>query len=179
VKRLFFLLVSFSAALAQPVYIRNARVIDGTGAAPRSTSVLIRDGKIEALGVAAPAGARTVDAAGLTLLPGLFDLHTHLSASAVAGISADWGKSLKAYLASGVTTLNDYATYGEMFAPLKQLLNSGAAPGPHVNMAVRMSTAGGHGTEAGWGRFHDHRSQYAGAGSRPHEGRNRHAPRCD
>lgn len=128
-------------------------MIDGTGAAARSTSVLIRDGKIEALGVAAPAGARNIDAAGLTLLPGLFDLHTHLSASAVTGISGDWGKSLKSYLASGVTTVNDYATYSEMFAPLKQLLHSGSVPGPHVNMAVRMSTAGGHGTEAGWGDF--------------------------
>ena len=152
-KRLFLLLVSLSAALSQPVYIRNARVIDGTGAAARSTSVLIRDGKIEALGGSAPAGARSIDASGLTMLPGLFDLHTHLSASAVTGISGDWGKSLKAYLASGVTTVNDYATYSEMFAPLKQLLRSGAVPGPHVNMAVRMSTAGGHGTEAGWGDF--------------------------
>ena len=152
-KRLFLLLVFLSSVFAQPVYIRNARVIDGTGAPARSTSVLVSDGKIEALGVTAPPGARTIDATGLTLLPGLFDLHTHLSASAVTGISGDWGKSLKAYLASGVTTVNDYATYGEMFAPLKQLLTSGAAPGPHVNMAVRMSPTGGHGTEAGWGDF--------------------------
>ena len=100
-----------------------------------------------------PAGARVIDAAGQTLLPGLFDLHTHLSASAVTGLSGDWGKSLKAYLACGVTTVNDYATYGEMFAPLRQLLASGAVIGPRVNMAVRMSTPGGHGTEAGWGDF--------------------------
>ena len=68
-------------------------------------------------------------------------------------MAGDWGKSLKAYLASGVTTVNDYATYGEMFAPMRQLLATGAVPGPHVNMAVRMSTPGGHGTEAGWGDF--------------------------
>ena len=90
---------------------------------------------------------------GQTLLPGLFDLHTHLSASAVTGLAGDWGKSLKAYLACGVTTVNDYATYGEMFVPLRQLLSSGAVAGPRVNMAVRMSTPGGHGTEAGWGDF--------------------------
>ena len=133
--------------------IRNARIIDGTGAPARTGSVLIRDGKIEALDAEPPAGARIVDASGLTLLPGLFDLHTHLSASAVRGVSGDWGKNLKAYLAAGVTTVNDYATYSEMFAPLKQLLNSGVTPGPHVNMAVRMSSTGGHGTEAGWGDF--------------------------
>jgi imidazolonepropionase-like amidohydrolase len=86
-------------------------------------------------------------------MPGLFDLHTHLSASAVTGLAGDWGKSLKAYLACGVTTVNDYATNGEMFGPLRQLLASGAVAGPRVNMAVRMSTPGGHGTEAGWGDF--------------------------
>ncbi len=152
-KRLLLLALPLAAALAQPVVIQNARVIDGTGAPARQTSVLLRDGKIEALGAPAPAGARIVDATGQTLLPGLFDLHTHLSASAVRGISADWAKNLKAYLACGVTTVNDYATYSEMFAPLKRLLNSGAVPGPHVNMAARISTTGGHGTESGWGDF--------------------------
>ena len=118
-------------------------------------TVVIRGTKIEAVAPHAPvpAGARVIDAAGQTLMPGLFDLHTHLSASAVTGLAGDWGKSLKAYLACGVTTVNDYATNGEMFAPLRQLLTSGAVLGPRVNMAVRMSTPGGHGTEAGWGDF--------------------------
>ena len=156
-KRLVSLLL-FSCALgAQPtaIVIRGARVVDGTGAPAREATVLIRGSRIEAVGanVEAPEEARVIDAAGLTLLPGLFDLHTHLSASAANGVAADWGKNLKAYLASGVTTVNDYATYGEMFAPMRQLLKSGATPGPHVNMAVRMSTPGGHGTEAGWGDF--------------------------
>ncbi len=140
---------------AASVVIRGARVVDGTGAPARVTTVVIRGAKIETVApdAAVPAGARVIDAAGQTLLPGLFDLHTHLSASAVTGLAGDWGKSLKAYLACGVTTVNDYATYGEMFAPLRQLLSSGAAAGPRVNMAVRMSTPGGHGTEAGWGDF--------------------------
>ncbi len=135
-----------------PVVIRGARVLDGTGAAARVVDVVIRGGKIEAFGSdAVPPSARVIDATGQTLLPGMFDLHTHLSASAATGIAGDWGKSLKAYLACGVTTVNDYATYGEMFAPMRQLLASGSAPGPRVNMAVRMSSPAGHGTEAGWG----------------------------
>lgn len=130
-------------------------MVDGTGAPAREATVVIRGSRIEAVATNAdvPAGARVIDATGQTLLPGLFDLHTHLSASAANGVPGDWGKNLKAYLASGVTTVNDYATYGEMFAPMRQLLKSGATPGPHVNMAVRMSTPGGHGTEAGWGDF--------------------------
>lgn len=102
---------------------------------------------------APPAGARVIDAAGQTLLPGLFDLHTHLTASAVTGVSGDWGKNLKAYLACGVTTVNDYATYSEMFWPMRQLLATGTLVGPRIHMAVRMSTTGGHGTEGGWGDF--------------------------
>ena len=142
---------------AQPpaVVIRGARVVDGTGAPARMATVVIRGTKIEAVAAdaAAPAGSRVIDAAGQTLMPGLFDLHTHLSASGVTGLAGDWGKSLKAYLACGVTTVNDYATNGEMFEPLRQLLSSGVVAGPHVNMVVRMSTPGGHGTEAGWGDF--------------------------
>jgi imidazolonepropionase-like amidohydrolase len=157
VKRLIGILLVSVGLCAQPapVVIRGARVVDGTGAPARLLTVVIRGTKIAAVApdAAVPAGARVIDAAGQTLMPGLFDLHTHLSASAATGLAGDWGKSLKAYLACGVTTVNDYATYGEMFAPMRQLLSSGAVAGPHVNMAVRMSTPGGHGTEAGWGDF--------------------------
>jgi imidazolonepropionase-like amidohydrolase len=148
-------LLSLSLLFAQtdPVVIRGARVIDGTGAPARAVDVVIRAGRIESVGGAAPQAARIIDASGQTLLPGLFDLHTHLTASATRGVPGDWGKNLKAYLASGVTTVNDYATFSEMFVPMKKLLDSGAMPGPHVNMAVRMSSTGGHGTEGGWGDF--------------------------
>src|SRR5438067_384976 len=150
-----FLLHGFLFAQPEAVVIRNARVIDGTGAPARAATVVIRDGRIAAVSAdtATPESARVIDAAGQTLLPGLFDLHTHLSASAATGVAGDWGKNLKAYLACGVTSVNDYATYSEMFAPLGQLLASGAVPGPRVTMAARISTPGGHGTEGGWGDF--------------------------
>ena len=156
-KRLLSLLLFSLSLCAQTIVIRGALRDrwDGHAACAKKATVVIRGSRIEAVApnAAAPAGARVIDATGQTLLPGLFDLHTHLSASAVTGVAGDWGKSLKAYLASGVTTVNDYATYGEMFAPMRQLLSSGTLPGPHVNMVVRMSTPGGHGTEAGWGDF--------------------------
>jgi len=145
------------ALLAQPsvTIIRGARVVDGTGAPARIADVAIRGGAIDAVGVnlPAPPGARVIDAAGQTLLPGLFDLHTHLWASGVPRMPGDWGRSLASYLASGVTTVNDFSAYGEMFAPMRKLLESGAVMAPHVNIAARLSTPGGHGTEAGWGDF--------------------------
>ena len=157
-RTLLFAIFSIAAwAQPTPIYIRNARVIDGTGAPARSDGTVVVVGtRIAAYGTEigpAPANAKIVDAAGQTLLPGLFDLHTHLTASAVTGVAVDWGKTLKAYLASGVTSVNDYATYSELLWPMRQLLATGTLMGPRINMAVRMSTTGGHGTEAGWGDF--------------------------
>jgi len=158
VKRFLSLFFFAVAAWAQPapILIRGARVVDGTGAPAYSVTVVVIGTRIAAVGretAAPPPGTRVIDASGLTLLPGLFDLHTHLSASAATGVAGDWGKSLKAYLACGVTTVNDYAEYSEMFWPIRQVLATGSLMGPRINLAVRMSTTGGHGTEGGWGDF--------------------------
>jgi len=152
---LLFFVAAVGLSAQQVIVIRGARVVDGTGAPARAVTVVIRGSRIEAVASSAPVPpqARVIDAAGQTLLPGLFDLHTHLAASGVTGVPGDWGKNLKAYLACGVTTVNDFSTYGEMIAPMHRLLANGALPGPRVNMAVRLSTPGGHGTESGWGDF--------------------------
>src|ERR1700733_4184325 len=113
-KRLL-LLFGLAAGLKaqQVIVIRGARVVDGTGAPARMATVVIRGSRIEAVAANAPVPpqARVIDAAGQTLLPGLFDLHTHLAASGVTGVPGDWAKNLKAYLACGVTTVNDFSTY--------------------------------------------------------------------
>src|SRR4051794_40956215 len=97
--RTLSVLLALAASLSAQsgvVAIRGARVVDGTGAAARAATVVVRGGRIEAAGpdVTIPEGARVIDAPGQTLLPGLFDLHTHLSASAAPGAPADWGKNL-------------------------------------------------------------------------------------
>jgi imidazolonepropionase-like amidohydrolase len=136
------------------IAIRGARVFDGTGSPARAATVLIRGSRIEAVGagVAVPQGARIIEGAGQTLLPGLIDLHTHISASAAMGVPvADTGKVFKAYLARGVTSIVDMSSYGEMFGPLRELMANGTLPGPHIVFASRMSTPGGHGAEIGFG----------------------------
>jgi N-acyl-D-amino-acid deacylase len=58
--------------------IRNASLIDGTGAAARSADVAIRGDRFAAVGeVQDAAGARVLDAHGLSLAPGFIDVHTH------------------------------------------------------------------------------------------------------
>lgn len=59
--------------------IKNAKILDMTGAAPYVGDILIRDGRIEQIGssVQAMPEEETIDAAGLWALPGFVDAHTH------------------------------------------------------------------------------------------------------
>lgn len=62
------------------VLIRNATVLDGKGGMIEAGAVLIRGGKIAEIGsdIAAPQGARVIDAAGRWVTPGIIDVHSHL-----------------------------------------------------------------------------------------------------
>ena len=111
---------------------------------------MIDGDRIAAVGEAEPPpGSTVIEGAGYTLLPGLFDLHTHLSTANAPGIQGDWVKHLAAYLLCGVTTVADLGTYGEAFAPRRKLMDSGVVVGPHMQMAYRITTPGGHGAEGG------------------------------
>ena len=67
-----------------PLAIRDVTLIDGTGGPPLpGATVLLRDGRIAAVGPAAelpiPSDASVVVGSGKYLIPGLWDMHTHLS----------------------------------------------------------------------------------------------------
>jgi imidazolonepropionase-like amidohydrolase len=155
--RFFFLLALCSLPVcAQPITkITNATLVDGTGAPPRTATVVIKGERILSISptsdVEVPPDARIISAEGLTMIPGLFDLHTHLPYSGVNGVSGDWAKVLAAYLLCGVTTVVDFGTYPETFAPMRKLLQSGQVTGPHLLLAARFTTPLGHGAEAGRG----------------------------
>lgn len=151
---LYALLLCAGTCLAQSVVLRNATLIDGTGTPPRVADVLISNGRIAAVGPNLPAPTATViDATGKTLVPGLFDLHTHMQSATVGGSGQDWGKNLKAYLLSGVTSVADFGTYGETFATVRRLAASGAWPAPRLHLASRITSPGGHGLEIGRGEI--------------------------
>jgi imidazolonepropionase-like amidohydrolase len=73
------------------VLLRNATVLTAAGPELTGASVLIRGGKIAAVGrdVAAPAGVRVIDATGKFITPGIIDTHSHIGVYAAPGTSAE------------------------------------------------------------------------------------------
>src|SRR5829696_6276890 len=64
---------------AQDVAIRNATIITISGADIQNGTILVRNGKIAAVGtnVNVPAGVRTIDGTGKFVMPGIIDAHSH------------------------------------------------------------------------------------------------------
>ena len=124
--------------------IVGATVFDGTGAAPRVASVVLRDGRIVEVGakVKTPPGAIVIDAKGKALLPGFFDLHTHWTPGGAPNVAP---QIASAYVAAGVTTINDFHQPPEAYEPRRRWLSTLTTP--HVNFTARMSTPGGHGAD--------------------------------
>src|ERR1051325_1437715 len=60
--------------------IRNARIVTVSGPDIENGTVVIRDGKIEAVGanISVPAGAQTIDGGGLSVYPGMIDAGTNM-----------------------------------------------------------------------------------------------------
>lgn len=83
------LLCAAAPSLAADILIKGARVHTlGPAGTLESGSVLIRDGRIAAVGanVAAPAGAQVIDGTGLVVTPGIFAAHTQLGLRDVDGV---------------------------------------------------------------------------------------------
>ena len=142
--------------------LRGGRVWDGTGAAARPATVVVTRNHIVAVlppnATSWPAGARVVDVAGRTVMPGLIDLHTHLDYSE-PGMSDEraWSTAdgalramerLRFYLESGITTVRDVASQGDTPFILKGWVAQGRIPGPRILAAGSLITGlGGHGSE--------------------------------
>jgi imidazolonepropionase-like amidohydrolase len=128
---------SGEAAPRGPLLLRNVTVVDGTGApARRGVDILVVDGRIEAIGKdLSSADARELPVRGQTVLPGLIDGHVHLQSVPGALLRADTKEmqalqqrlQLRAYLASGVTSVLDAAISAPV---LRELRAWGAAGNP-------------------------------------------------
>jgi imidazolonepropionase-like amidohydrolase len=112
------------------VAIRGGRLIDGTGKpALENAVVILQDGKIVAAGPAAstpiPEGAQILDATGKSVLPGLWEMHSHFE-------QVEWGPI---YLATGVTTARDVGNEREFIVAARDAIAAGRGIGPRLVMA--------------------------------------------
>ncbi|MDT5022235.1 MAG: hypothetical protein QOI33_2759 [Mycobacterium sp.] len=106
--------------------IRGGTVFDGTGAAAITADVGVRDGKVAAVAPGLPDGARTLDARGQWVLPGLIDVHTHYDAEVL--ISPGLGESVRHGTTSVIfgncslsTVFSDADDCADMFARVEAL----------------------------------------------------------
>jgi imidazolonepropionase-like amidohydrolase len=80
---------TYQARPGPATLIRNAVVLDGTGRRIDGADVLMRDGKVVAVGPGLDAtGATVVDARGRWVTPGLVDVHSHLGVYSSPGVNA-------------------------------------------------------------------------------------------
>jgi imidazolonepropionase-like amidohydrolase/Tol biopolymer transport system component len=97
--------------------------------------IVVRDNRIAAIGprgqVDVPAGAKTVDVAGKTIVPGFIDAHAH-GRQADDDIIPQQNWSAIAHLALGVTTVHDPSTSASESFPAAELQRIGASLGPRT-----------------------------------------------
>lgn len=141
--------------------LRGGRIFDGTGNAVHDGTVVIQENKILKIlapeSIDWPSDARVVDVSGKTVMPGLIDLHTHLtksekeeyvdtisdSASTLIGVD-----KLRYFIESGITSIRDVGSSHDIPFRLKEWVAKNRIPGPRIFAAGQFITAeGGHSTE--------------------------------
>ncbi|MCS0587719.1 amidohydrolase family protein [Massilia norwichensis] len=144
-----------------PVLITADKVWTGDGAAHAGWSVLVAQGRIQAVGPAdkmtVPSDAERISLPGKTLIPGLIDLHSHVLLHPYNETTWDDQviKEAPAYrvalavrhaadtLQAGFTTLRDLGTEGAGYddVGIKRAIEEGQVPGPRLLVATRAIVA--------------------------------------
>jgi imidazolonepropionase-like amidohydrolase len=151
---------------AQVTAIRAGKLVDpDSGAVLASQTIIIRGGKIEAVGsnVTIPADAKIIDLSKMTVLPGLIDCHTHVASGAQDALDMDMFRKTAAQyvlesvpnarvmLESGFTTVRDVGTMRALVdVALRDAINRGDIVGPHMFVAgAYVTITGGAGSATG------------------------------
>ena len=149
-----FLLMA-SAIGGQPARVKalvGGTLIDGFGAPPMRNSVILIDGeRIAAVGqvgrLSVPQGAEVISTEGMSVLPGLWDMHVHLMINGHSDYP-HWDKtypslfeptimpaSAKQLLLAGVTSARDLGAPLEASINVRDRIDAGKLPGPTMYMS--------------------------------------------
>ena len=143
------LLLTAHASAQQVKALVGGTLIDGYGGTPIRNSVILIDGqKIRAIGqvgtLAVPEGAEVISTEGMSVLPGLWDMHVHLDINGHADYD-HWDKtyppqyetvimpsSAKQLLMAGVTSARDLGAPLRESIAVREAIKSGKIPGPNL-----------------------------------------------
>ncbi len=154
------MVVSAAPASADTVVVTADRMVDVlAGRVVERPQIIVTDGRIAAVGRQGdpvPAGARRVDLPRRTLLPGLIDMHVHLTSDpTLSGYKAleytdrFWTvvgvANAKKTVEAGFTTVRNVGSAGYDDVALKQGIERGYVPGPRIVPATyALGATGGH-----------------------------------
>ncbi|MFN8570622.1 MAG: amidohydrolase family protein [Gemmatimonadaceae bacterium] len=144
------------------IVLRGGRIFDGTGNPARAGTVIVSRNKIDRVlppgSTDWPKDAKVLDVTGMTVMPGLIDMHTHLTyvdpPTKTAVASEDPEVTLRAverlryFIESGITSVKDVSSDGDVTFRLKDWVSENRIIGPRVFPVGQLITSlGGHGAE--------------------------------
>lgn len=138
-------------AAGKLIAVRFGKLVDGSGRVQQSPLVVIEDDRVKSVlpqGAPVPAGVSVLDLSLYTAIPGLIDVHTHMSylfddqsglkpieqflkrSSAVTVFLAQ--RNAQRTLETGVTTVRDLGSFDGMDLSMRELIRRGAMMGPRM-----------------------------------------------
>lgn len=144
-------------ASAETIVVTAARMLDvEKGRVVAQPVITITDGRITAIGGAAPEGAARLDLGDVTLVPGLIDMHVHLDSTPLYGgytglqftdnfWAAQGVGNAAAMLRAGFTTVRNVGSENYNDVAYKQAIEEGLMIGPRIVPAAHaLGATGGH-----------------------------------
>ena len=119
---------------AQDLTVNHVRIVVGTGQVIEQGTIVVRNGRIASVGAGGgAAGAQTIDARGLTAMPGYIDAHRHI----IGGNSDQWFKEqatvrMQEFLEAGYTTLMSGGGPVPGIVQLQERTAKGVLKGPRI-----------------------------------------------
>ena len=144
----------------KPIAIVGGLLIDATGAPPRmDQTVVIQGERIVEIGpmetVRVPPGAEVIDAAGMTVMPGLINSNQHIQLNPLfpsppanmplANFKGRWERNWArqpyhafVYLMQGITSLRNTSGPAKQIVPVKHAIDRGEIPGPRLFLGAAL-----------------------------------------
>ena len=147
-----------AAAVADETRLHCGALVDvDRGQTLGPHTIVVRDGRVAEIAPGHAAADRAVDLSGLTCLPGLMDMHTHLTSQSSpqsyilrftaneADVALRGAHFARITLEAGFTTVRDLGDSFNASIALREAVNAGLVPGPRIFTAAKsLATTGGH-----------------------------------